>query len=595
MPPKLPQYLTLPPTDEPTYGTLRRVGQAWELENAEPQAALLAKRLFPGSDGRGAGKARFFVNKRLFGDLVWFLQRWPMVIEDQARFQADYQEACGYVLDRQAINAAEPGTIIASPGAVFQGELKPFQQEGLAWTLLNERTLLADDMGLGKTVQAFAWLSARQNWPALVVVPPHLITHWQRVLPVFMKMAEADTDAASKDGAAGSGLVSHVIRGRKNYDLPPAHIYFIHYLLLDDWRASLKEMGITDLVFDEIQELRRSESRKYSAASDLAGQATGVLGLSGTPIYNYGGEIWNITNILEYNCLGDWGAFTREWCDGYGNDKIAHPDVLNAHLKREGLMIRRLKKDVLTDFSEKQRTVIALDSDDTYYNKMIRKAVDLATQAAATDNNYERGRLELNALNETRRVTGLAKAPAVAEFLRTLLEAGEPTLVFVHHHDVVDHLVAKLQQFNPRVISGRETSAQKNQALEDFKAGVTNLCFISLRAASGLDGFQERARVVVFAELDWSPAVHAQAEDRAHRMGQLNSVLCYYLVTSVGTDLDMQEALGLKIAQFTGVMGDEVPSAEDKVLGDQASRKHMRQVLSRLTEKTRKKAVKAAA
>lgn len=580
---ELPPYLVLPPEGGPTYGVLRRVDTAWELVDAEPQAALLAKRLFPASAGRGAGRARFFVNKRLFGDLVWFLQRWPMQIEDRERFLQDYQETCDYVRQRHEINQAAAGTVLADPGEVFQGVLRPFQQEGLAWCLLNERMLLADDMGLGKTIQALAWLSARHNWPVLIVPPPHLMTHWERVLPVFLKTIQEGAEA-SPSGA--EGVAYHIIKGRKNYPLPAAHIYLLHYLLLDDWRETLKGIGIDDIVFDEIQELRRSESRKYAAASDLAANAKGVLGLSGTPIYNYGGEIWNITNILEHNCLGDWGAFTREWCDGYGNDKVRDTEQLNAYLKREGLMLRRLKKDVLKDLPPKQRTVVNLDSDDSFYNKMITKAVSLATQATQTQDNYERGRLELNALNETRRVTGLAKAPAVADFLNTILEAGEPTLVFVHHHDVVDYLVDRLKAFNPRVISGRETSAEKNAALEDFKLGKTNLCFISLRAAAGLDGFQERARVVVFAELDWSPAVHAQAEDRAHRIGQLGSVLCYYLVTSVGTDLDMQEALGLKIAQFTGIMGDAAPSEEDRVLGDQASRQHMRKVLARLTAKT---------
>jgi len=574
--PELPAYLTLPPEGGDTFGTLRRLPDCWELVDAEPAAAELAKRLFPGSSGRGAGKARFFVNKRLFADLVWFLQRWPMVIEDRPAFLVDYALTCQYVRDRDAFNRAP---MAALPGLDFCGELRPFQQEGLAWAMVNERTLIADEMGLGKTIQAIAWLSARDHWPAVIVVPPHLITHWEKVLPVFLKHPE---------GTKGDPIEVHTIRGRKNYDLPKAHVYLIHYLLLNDWRKPLEALGTHSLVFDEIQELRHGTSQKYSAASALASKSPGVLGLSGTPIYNYGGEIWNVLNIIEYHCLGDWDSFTREWCHGYGNVQVKQPDVLNAHLKREGLMIRRLKKDVLKDLPEKQRAVVELDSDDSYYNKMIGKAVDLAIAAAQTKDNMERGRLELNALTETRRITGLAKAPAVADFMRTMLEAGEPTLLFVYHHDVVDFLVDKLRDFHPRVISGRETQAEKNQALEDFKSGKTNVCLISLRAAAGLDGFQERARVVVFAELDWSPAVHAQAEDRAHRMGQLGSVLCYYLVTRVGTDLDMQEALGLKIAQFLGVMGDEAPTDTDRVLADQASKKHMRQVLNRLTAKHRK-------
>ena len=84
--------------------------------------------------------------------------------------------------------------------------------------------------------------------------------------------------------------------------------------------------------------------------------------------------------------------------------------------------------------------------------------------------------------------------------------------------------------------------------------GKTNLCCISLRAAAGLN--LQRASCVVFGELDWSPAVHSQAEDRAHRIGQQDSLLCYYLVSPRGSDADVQEALGLKVSQFLGLMGE---------------------------------------
>ena len=103
--------------------------------------------------------------------------------------------------------------------------------------------------------------------------------------------------------------------------------------------------------------------------------------------------------------------------------------------------------------------------------------------------------------------------------------------------------------------------------------GKTDLCCISLRAASGLN--LQRATCVVFGELDWSPAVHSQAEDRAHRIGQQDSLLCYYLVSPQGSDADMQEALGLKVSQFVGLMGDaQLPPDEQATLAAQA-RKHV--------------------
>ena len=107
--------------------------------------------------------------------------------------------------------------------------------------------------------------------------------------------------------------------------------------------------------------------------------------------------------------------------------------------------------------------------------------------------------------------------------------------------------------------------------------GRSSLCVISLRAAAGLN--LQRASCVVFGELDWSPAVHSQAEDRAHRMGQQDSILCYYLVAPQGSDRDMQDALGLKVSQFVQLMGDQAPDMEQTQRAQQAARAHIGRLL----------------
>lgn len=116
--------------------------------------------------------------------------------------------------------------------------------------------------------------------------------------------------------------------------------------------------------------------------------------------------------------------------------------------------------------------------------------------------------------------------------MRALLENGERVLLFAHHHAVMDIYRQELHAFSPAFITGRESGAQKEEAAARFMQGRTNLCCVSLRAASGLN--LQRASCVVFGELDWSPAVHSQAEDRAHRIGQRDSLLCYYLVSPQG-------------------------------------------------------------
>jgi SNF2 family DNA or RNA helicase len=93
---------------------------------------------------------------------------------------------------------------------------------------------------------------------------------------------------------------------------------------------------------------------------------------------------------------------------------------------------------------------------------------------------------------------------------------------------------------------------------------------------------------VVFGELDWSPAIHSQAEDRAHRIGQEDSVLCYYLVCSNGSDQNVQDALGIKVSQFNGIMDEKPETEEDRLLAESAAREHMEKIIERLKEKIAK-------
>ncbi|MDO4483328.1 MAG: C-terminal helicase domain-containing protein [Clostridia bacterium] len=194
----------------------------------------------------------------------------------------------------------------------------------------------------------------------------------------------------------------------------------------------------------------------------------------------------------------------------------------------------------------------------------------------------ERALLEESICRQARQATGIAKAPYVCQFVKMLLEGGEKVLLFAHHHEVMDIYKKELKHHSPSFITGRESASAKDTAVTRFMTEKTDLLCISLRAASGLN--LQRATCVVFGELDWSPAVHSQAEDRAHRIGQEDSLLCYYLVSPQGSDAEMQEALGLKISQFVGLMGDTPQSPETTALFAGEARAHIERLVRQLAE-----------
>ncbi len=553
-----------------TFGTLsynaRR--KCWTVKG-DPTVTELCKRLFPGSDTGKRGEARFTAHKRIIGELNWLMLRYPLLVrsQDWERWQRAVDEARDYVIKRE-LSLRIPQKVEPNP-TTFLGQLTDFQKEGLAFLLRSERCLLADEMGLGKTVQALAMLSQTGEYPALIIAPPHLLRNWEKEIARFVQKPD------------GTPLTVHVIKGLKPYSLPQADIYLMHYLLLRGWKEYLPEAGIPTVILDEVQELRHSGTEKYSAASLLAESANRVVGLSGTPIYNQGAEIWNVVNILDFHCLGDYESFTREWCYGYGNRIVAKPELLGERLRSDGLMLRRTKQEVLKELPPKRRLVMAVDSDEGVYRKLmqpLQQTLSLMRQEEATASQRALWMMEIE--EGERQATGVAKAPSVAQFVRALLEAGEKVLLFAHHHQVMDIYKKELHSFSPAFITGRETPAMKERSVERFMTGRTDLCCISLRAASGLN--LQRASCVVFGELDWSPAVHSQAEDRAHRMGQTDSILCYYLVSAGGCDQEMQDALGLKVSQFVGLMGDTPQSQADALIGAQEARQYVEKLVARL-------------
>ena len=562
---KLPGYLQDAPQTGHLYGTLsyNRRSKCWTIKG-EPCVTEMAARLFPGSERR-RGEARFTANRRIIGDVNWLMMRYPLEIapRDRELWKNALAQAREHVLLR--MNAEKLPRRSTPPEGMFEGELREFQKEGLSFLLANPRTLLADEMGLGKTVQALACLAAAKEFPALIVVPPHLLRNWQTEITRFLRLE-------------GKPARVCVLTGLKPYQPPEADVYIIHYLLLRGWKQALPQMGFKAVVFDEIQELRHGGTEKYSAASLLAAECERVIGLSGTPIYNKGSEIWNVVNILDYHCLGDWESFTRAWCDGYGNHLVRNPALLGEHLRREGLILRRTKEEVLAELPPKRRLVQEIDSDDKVYRELMRPVMDkLGSLLALHPDAKERAMLEEQVGRGERQATGVAKAPFVAAFVRALEDSGEKVLLFAHHHAVMDIYRKELAAYRPVFITGRESTTQKEEAVARFMEGKTNLCVISLRAASGLN--LQRASCVVFGELDWSPAVHSQAEDRAHRMGQKDSILCYYLVAPQGSDRDMQDALGLKVSQFVALMGDQTPELSSVQDAQKAAKAHIEAML----------------
>lgn len=116
----------------------------------------------------------------------------------------------------------------------------------------------------------------------------------------------------------------------------------MNYHKLNKWQHELKAV-VKTVIFDEVQELRRKDSDKYTAARAVASNAKYVIGLSGTPIYNYGAEAYYLIDAIKPGALGTEEEFARQWCGTTSlgpKSLLTDPGALHAHLQAQGLMHR---------------------------------------------------------------------------------------------------------------------------------------------------------------------------------------------------------------------------------------------------------------
>jgi len=230
---------------------------------------------------------------------------------------------------------------------------------------------------------------------------------------------------------------------------------------------------------------------------------------------------------------------------------------------RGSVMVRRLKRDVLTELPAKRRAVIelpangahaAVEAEQRAYEaheetlEALRVAVELAKAsdnpddyAAAVAALRQAVSVAFGEMSRTRHATALAKVPYVVEHLRDSLEGGK-VVCFAHHKDVVAAIMAEFPDVAVKV-TGDDSMEARQAAVDRFQTDPACLLFVGNIQAAGVGLTLTASAHVVFAELDWVPGNVTQAEDRTHRIGQHSAVLVQHLVLEGSLDARMAHIL----------------------------------------------------
>ncbi len=422
----------------------------------------------------------------------------------------------------------QSNTEIKRPAAL-QAELRPYQEEGFRWMARLAEweggACLADDMGLGKTIQTLAILLQRSSkGAALVVCPVSVVSNW---------MAESQRFAPTLN----MKLLGNTNRQQTLDQLGQGDVLVTSYGLLQSEEKMFTEKEFTTVVLDEAHIIKNYATKTSKATMQL--KAGFRLALTGTPLQNHQGEIWNLFNFINPGLLGNLNHFT---------DTFIKPDndYSRKLLKKliKPFILRRTKSAVLDELPPKTEIIKKIqlsEAEMAFYEALRRQA--LVNLESADGNQGAKQFQVLAEITKLRQAScnpllvdsniGIesSKLTTFLDIVDELIENNHRALVFsqfVSHLSIVRKALDK-KGISYQYLDGSTSMTERERNVKNFQNGEGQLFLISLKAG-GLGLNLTAADFVIHLDPWWNPAIEDQASDRAHRIGQKRPVTIYRLV-----------------------------------------------------------------
>uniref|UniRef100_A0AAX7VA61 Zinc finger, RAN-binding domain containing 3 n=1 Tax=Astatotilapia calliptera TaxID=8154 RepID=A0AAX7VA61_ASTCA len=437
--------------------------------------------------------------------------------------------------------------------------LMPFQREGVdaQLTCFSPHSPCVvvwwAQMGLGKTVQAIAVAyTFRQEWPLLVVVPSSLKYPWIEELERWIpELQPGDINLVeNKSHTIGIGSSKVTVLG--------------YGLLTTDARPLVEALSgqrFAVVVVDESHYLKSRNAARTKILVPLIQSAKRAILLTGTPALGRPEELFMQIDALYPKRFGTWTDYAKKYCNAHYRyfgprrqwDCRGASNLEELHQRLSQIMIRRLKADVLTQLPPKIRQRIPFDlpkeaakEASASFAEWERLMKSLGSGAATTDTPFTE---VMGLVTQMYKQTAIAKAGAVKDYIKMMLEAEQlKFLVFAHHLTMLQACTEAVIEAKAGYIriDGSVPSSERIQLVHRFQSDPeTRVAILSIQAAGQGLTFTAASHVV-FAELYWNPGHVKQAEDRAHRIGQTSSVNVHYLIAKGTFDTVMWSMLNRK-------------------------------------------------
>ena len=408
----------------------------------------------------------------------------------------------------------------------LQRKLYPFQKEGVKFLLeTGGKAILGDEMGLGKTVEAIAYFQATNMKKVLIVCPASIKLTWRNEIVKFAPERK-DVEVVYSNGG-----------GKRKFG---SEITIINYDIVGKFINELKEAKFDLIILDEFHYIKNYKALRTKAVHKLSNIPHKLL-LSGTPLLNRPIELYSPLNYLIPKQWGSIWNFGKQYCGAkqtrWGWDFSGASNLEELKKRLMPIMIRRLKKDVLEDLPDKIHQDIEIELSKELRKEYERAYEDLIQWLLEQKMKEEAERAsraeQLVQVSYLKQLLIGEKVEAAKELIDTIIESDKKVIVFSQFLMPIYDL--KKYYGNKAVSLLGETKIEDRQkAVEAFQTNSEIKVFVGSLKAAGLGLTLTAADTVVFLDLAWTPNDHAQAEDRAHRIGQKN-VLNVYRIIAKGT------------------------------------------------------------
>ena len=415
--------------------------------------------------------------------------------------------------------------------------------------LANNKFILADDMVLGKTTSTVIASLESDVKKVLIVCPASLKINWKREIELY-----SDENVLIVEGKKwGSTFKYYII----NYDILKNFHTTENTEDSDAYKIILNE-GFDLAIVDEAHYISNSQAQRTKLLNDILAKIPKVWLLTGTPMTSRPINYFNLLKIVNSPLTLNWKSYVLRYCKGYqfrvGGRKIwntsgaSNLDELREQTK--AVVLRRMKTDIL-DLPEKIISPIWLELKNSFYDDELTEFLRISKE----NRKKESLTVTLNRLMKLRQLIAIEKVDHTCELIDKVLEQGRKVIVFTNFTMSLDMIYEKYGK-KAVVLDGRMSKDRRQQSVDRFQNEDKVKVFIGNIKAAGVGITLTAADTVIFNDLSFVPADHSQAEDRAYRYGQKNSVLVYYPVFENTIKMTIYNILQKKKEIIDQVMGD---------------------------------------